>query len=156
MKAHPYSLHTGNHRPLIRSVRRVLTVVRDGFRTEPFLQHFREKDFPFACWKVKGLRRGRRLSAWRSQGQRICCKRGDIALRLFGDAMNDLVDRILTAYQLTRAQDGELVADSRRKITGYIESLAAAGQRDVKQLTVYGLAYLKELHEGRDPRFTGC
>jgi hypothetical protein len=51
---------------------------------------------------------------------------------------------------------GELVADSRRKITGYIESLAAAGQRDAKQLTVYGLAYLKELHEGRDPRFTGC
>ena len=73
-----------------------------------------------------------------------------------GNAMNDLVDRILTAYQLTRAQDGELVADSRRKITGYIESLAAAGQRDAKQLTVYGLAYLKELHEGRDPRFTGC
>jgi hypothetical protein len=70
--------------------------------------------------------------------------------------MNDLVDRILTTYQLTRAQDGELVADSRRKITGYIESLAAAGQRDFKQLTVYGLAYLKELHEGRDPRFTGC
>ena len=96
------------------------------------------------------------LSARRSQAQRICCKRGDIALRLFGDAMNDLVDRILTAYQLTRAQDGELVADSRRKITGYIESLAAAGQRDAKQLTVYGLAYLKELHEGRDPRFTGC
>jgi len=86
----------------------------------------------------------------------MLCKGCDIALRLFGDAMNDLVDRILTAYQLTRAQDGELVADSRRKITGYIESLAAAGQRDAKQLTVYGLAYLKELHEGRDPRFTGC
>ena len=79
-----------------------------------------------------------------------------ICLRLFGGAMNDLVDRILTAYQLTRVQDGELVADSRRKITGYIESLAAAGQRDAKQLTVYGLAYLKEMHEGRDPRFTGC
>ena len=67
--------------------------------------------------------------------------------------MNDLVDRILTAYELTRALDSELVADSRRKITGYIESLAAAGQRDAKQLTV---AYLKELHEGRDPRFAGC
>src|SRR6266849_823214 len=48
------------------------TVVRDGFRTEPFLQHFRENDFPFACWEVKGLRRGRRLSARRSQG-RGCC-----------------------------------------------------------------------------------
>ena len=70
--------------------------------------------------------------------------------------MNDLVDRILTAYQSVRAQDGELLADSRQKITGYIESLASGGQRDAKQLTMYGLAYLKELHEGRDPRFTGC
>ena len=70
--------------------------------------------------------------------------------------MNDLVDRILTSYQLARALDGELVADSRQKITGYMESLAAAGQRDAEQLTMYGLAYLKELHEGRDLRFTGC
>jgi len=126
------------------------------FRIELFLQHFRENDFPFACWKVRDCdesvccRRGAR----RRRG--YACKRGDSALRLFGDAMNDLVDRILTAYQLTRARDGELVADSRRKITGYIESLVATGQRDAKQLTVYGLAYLKELHEGRDPRFTGC
>ena len=45
---------------------------RTGFRTEPFLQHFRENDFPFACWKVKGLRRVRMLSARRSQVQRIC------------------------------------------------------------------------------------
>jgi hypothetical protein len=48
------------------------------------------------------------------------------------------------------------VADSRRKITRYIESLASAGHSDAQQLAVYGLAYLKELHEGRDPRFTGC
>jgi hypothetical protein len=71
-------------------------------------------------------------------------------------AMNDVVDRILNTYQLMRPLDAERAADSRRKITGYIESLAAAGQGDAKQLTVYGLAYLKELHEGRDPRFTGC
>jgi hypothetical protein len=48
------------------------------------------------------------------------------------------------------------VSDSRRKVTRYIESLAAAGQSDAQRLAVYGLAYLKELHEGRDPRFTGC
>jgi hypothetical protein len=36
------------------------------------------------------------------------------------------------------------------------EKLTAAGQKDTHQLTVYGLACLKELHEGRDPRFTGC
>jgi hypothetical protein len=70
--------------------------------------------------------------------------------------VQDLVDRILNDYQLIRPLDAERVADSRRKISGYLESLASAGQRDVKQLTIYGLAYLKELHEGRDPRFTGC
>ena len=32
----------------------------------------------------------------------------------------------------------------------------SAGQRDARQLTICGLEYLKELHEGRDPRFTGC
>jgi hypothetical protein len=42
------------------------------------------------------------------------------------------------------------------KITRYLESLASAGQRDAQRLSMYGLAYLKELHEGRDPRFTGC
>ena len=70
--------------------------------------------------------------------------------------MNDVVDRILNDYQLTRSLDAERVADSRRKISAYLKSLASAGQRDTKQLTIYGLAYLKELHEGRDPRFTGC
>jgi hypothetical protein len=70
--------------------------------------------------------------------------------------MNDVVDRILNAYQLKRPLDAERVAYSRQKIGRYIESLASAGQRDVKQLTIYGLAYLTELQEGRDPRFTGC
>ena len=71
-------------------------------------------------------------------------------------AVNDLVDRILNTYQLRRPLDAERVEDSRRKISGYLENLANAGQRDTKKLTIYGLAYLKELHEGRDPRFTGC
>ena len=70
--------------------------------------------------------------------------------------MNDLIDRILDTYQLMRPLDPDLVSDSRRKITRYLESLASAGQGDVQQLAEYGLAYLKELHEGPDPRFTGC
>ncbi|SRR5260370_42279756 len=72
-------------------------------------------------------------------------------------AMKDVVDWILNTYQLMRPLDPDRVSDSRRKITRYIESLAAsAGQSDAQQLAVHGLAYLKELHEGRDPRFTGC
>ena len=70
--------------------------------------------------------------------------------------MNDLVDRILSIYQLMRPLDPDRVSDSRQRITRYIESLTSAGQSDAQQLAVYGLAYLKELHEKRDPRFTGC
>ena len=70
--------------------------------------------------------------------------------------MNDLVNRILSTYQLMRPLDPDRVSDSRQRITRYIESLASAGQSDPQQLAVYGLAYLKELHEERDPRFTGC
>jgi hypothetical protein len=70
--------------------------------------------------------------------------------------MNDVIDRILSTYQLMRPLDPDRVSDSRQRITRYIESLATAGQSDPEQLAVYGLAYLKELHEERDPRFTGC
>ena len=70
--------------------------------------------------------------------------------------MNDVIDRILSTYQLMRPLDPDRVSDSRQRITRYIDSLACAGQSDAQQLAVYGLAYLKELHEERDPRFTGC
>jgi hypothetical protein len=71
-------------------------------------------------------------------------------------AMKDVVDRILDTYQLMRPLDPDQVSDSRLKITRYIESLISAGQSDAQRLAVYRLAYLKELYEGRDPRFTGC
>jgi hypothetical protein len=70
--------------------------------------------------------------------------------------MNDVIDRILSTYQLMRPLDPDRVLDSRQRITRYIESLASAGQSDPERLAVYGLAYLKELHEKQDPRFTGC
>ena len=55
--------------------------------------------------------------------------------------MNDVVDRILNAYQLKRPLDPQRVADSKKKISAYLESLASAGQRDAKKLTIYGLSY---------------
>jgi hypothetical protein len=79
-----------------------------------------------------------------------------VALMVSEFPMNDVVDRVLNVYQLMRPLDPDQISDSRRKVTRYIESLASAGQNDTQQLAVYGLAYLKELHEGRDPRFTGC
>jgi hypothetical protein len=70
--------------------------------------------------------------------------------------MDDVVDRILYTFLLMRPLDPDQISASRLKITRYIESLASAGQTDAQRLSMYGLAYLKELHEGRDPRFTGC
>jgi hypothetical protein len=71
-------------------------------------------------------------------------------------AMIDVIDRILSTYQSMCPLDAERPTDSREKISRYIENLASAGERDAEQLTIYGLAYLTELHEGHDPRFTGC
>ena len=69
--------------------------------------------------------------------------------------MKDLVETILNMYQSMCPLDAERAADSRQKISRYIETLASAGQRDAEQLTIYGLAYLTELNEGQDPQFTG-
>jgi hypothetical protein len=70
--------------------------------------------------------------------------------------MNDLVDRILDTYQLMRKVDASEVGRSREKIAAYLKTLNSAGRFDAQQLAKYGLAYLKELHEASDPRFTGC
>jgi hypothetical protein len=92
----------------------------------------------------------------------LTAKIRNVALRLlqcvyFGVCvMNDVVEGILNTYQSRRPLDAERAADSRQRISRYIESLASAGQRNEEQLTIYGLAYLTELLEGRDPLFTGC
>jgi hypothetical protein len=70
--------------------------------------------------------------------------------------MSEVVDRILRAYTSMQTLDEARVAEARIKVSRYIETLATTGQKDTHQLTLFGLAYLKELHEGRDPRFTGC
>ena len=70
--------------------------------------------------------------------------------------MIEVVDCILNEYQFDRPIDAKLLAESRLKISKYLEVLGSAGQRDSKQLAMFGLAYLKEMLEGPDPRFTGC
>jgi hypothetical protein len=44
----------------------------------------------------------------------------------------------------------------RVKVGQYLETLSSAGHRDSEEITFYGLAYLHILHEGPDPRYTGC
>jgi hypothetical protein len=70
--------------------------------------------------------------------------------------MDEVVDRVLKTYGLNRELDPARVAQSREKTIQYIDKLASAGKNDAEQLAEYALAYLKELHEGPDSRFTGC
>jgi len=48
------------------------------------------------------------------------------------------------------------LAQSRDRIMRYLDKLISAGQEDPHRLTEYARAYLKEMYEGPDPRFTGC
>jgi hypothetical protein len=94
------------------------------------------------------------LGGWRQKSEMVHCDL--LPCVILESAMNDVVELILNTYQSMRPLDIERAADSRQKISRYIETLESAGQRDTEQLTIYGLAYLTELHEGQDPQFTGC
>lgn len=70
--------------------------------------------------------------------------------------VREIVDEALGTYELTSRMDALELAQSRDRITQYLDKLMSAGQADPGQLTEYARAYLKEMHEGPDPRFTGC
>ena len=67
--------------------------------------------------------------------------------------MDDVVERVMTSYANYERQGREEI---RVKVGQYLEKLAYAGHRDVEELTYYGLAYLRVLHEGPDPRYSNC
>ena len=70
--------------------------------------------------------------------------------------MRTIVDRVLDIYDPSRQLDQARVAESRGRVLQYVEQLSSAGLTDADRLVEYGIAYLKELHEGPDRRFTGC
>ncbi len=69
--------------------------------------------------------------------------------------MKEIIEQALQSYELTDLMDAAQVARSRERVTRYIGCLMSAGQNDPHRLSEYSRAYLKELHEGPDPRFTG-
>jgi hypothetical protein len=75
--------------------------------------------------------------------------------RSVGVSMREVIEQAFRSYELTDAMDAAQVAVSRERVTRYIDSLISAGQRDPLRLMEYARAYLKEIHEGPDPRFTG-
>jgi hypothetical protein len=69
--------------------------------------------------------------------------------------MREVIEQAFKSYELIEAMDAAQVALSRERVTRYIDSLMLAGQCYPHRLTEYARAYLKEMHEGPDPRFTG-
>jgi hypothetical protein len=64
--------------------------------------------------------------------------------------MDSLVEKVLATYQ------GDVDLDeARSKIRSYFQVLRSARKLDEGDLIAYGLAYLKELHEGPDPQYSG-
>jgi hypothetical protein len=67
-----------------------------------------------------------------------------------------IIDQAFGTYELTSKLNASELAQSRDRIARYLDKLISAGQADPLQLTEYARAYLKEMYEGPDPRFTGC
>lgn len=62
--------------------------------------------------------------------------------------MDDVIDRVMSTFAMMRNVDGASLEESRTKLRSYIDTLTSAGQNDSQRLAVYGLAYLRELHDG--------
>jgi hypothetical protein len=71
-------------------------------------------------------------------------------------SMNDAVDRVMASYENLPALDRLGRDEIRVKVSQYLEKLSTAGHSDAEELTFYGLAYLRILQDGPDPRYTGC
>jgi len=70
--------------------------------------------------------------------------------------MDDVVDRVMASYENLPALEHLGREEIRVKVGQYLEKLSSAGHSDPEELTFYGLAYLRSLREGPDPRYTGC
>ena len=66
------------------------------------------------------------------------------------------VETILNAYEPTKDLDQTKVTELRTRLTRYVETIAPLCRISEERLREYGSAYLKEVNEGKDPRFTGC
>jgi hypothetical protein len=71
-------------------------------------------------------------------------------------SMDDVIDRIMNSQDIDVISDNRTLEEIRAKIVNYIATLSSAGKSDADELIECGLAYLRELHEAPDPRYTGC
>jgi hypothetical protein len=73
-----------------------------------------------------------------------------------GFFMDDVIERVLTTFGMMRSVDQGQLAEARPKLESYIGTLTSAGQHDEQRLAVYGLAYMRELHDGPADGASGC
>jgi hypothetical protein len=74
-------------------------------------------------------------------------------LELF--SMKEIIDRVMRSARtnsITNFSQMEL----RNKVDSYVNLLASAGKRDSDELINLGIAYLREIIDGPDSRYTGC
>ena len=61
------------------------------------------------------------------------------------------IDRIMETYDLLVNRSAAASAEARAKVTVYVTTLFAAGEKDPHRLTVCGLTYLRELDGSNNP-----
>jgi hypothetical protein len=64
-------------------------------------------------------------------------------------SMDDAVDRVMPSYESLPALERLGREEIRTKVGEYLAKLSSAGHGDAEELTFYGLAYLRFLHEGQ-------
>ncbi len=70
--------------------------------------------------------------------------------------LNDVIDRVIHTFGMMRNLSEDALQDARDSVRDYIETLSSAGETDPQRLAVFGLAFLRDRHEGVSPKFTGC
>jgi hypothetical protein len=69
--------------------------------------------------------------------------------------MNEIVDCVMRSAR-TASISNLSPTELRNKVGGYVELLTSAGKRDPEELTNLAIAYLHDIIDGPDPRYTGC
>jgi hypothetical protein len=70
--------------------------------------------------------------------------------------MDNAVDRVMASCEKLPALEPLGREEMKTKVSQYLATLSSAANFDDEELAFYGLAYLRTLHEGPDPRYTGC
>jgi len=65
--------------------------------------------------------------------------------------MEAAIDRIMQTYELLEKRTAAASAEARARVTEYVNTLVAAGEKDAHRLTICGLTYLRQLDGSADP-----